>query len=213
MNFYNLFIAAGNAVFLLGMTLRSPKMRISRQHGLALALFCLFTALVGARITYIAIHGVPWGEGLSPWSAHRGGFSFIGAILGASGGLIIFARSLRLPAVFCAGETVQVWCLSSILWRMRCHFAGCCHGGASADELIRRFAIMSGSGSPGSFPLPALEILFLAVLFLWLGPIISFLVARQAGRYEEYWQKVRVLTYIAGYFIYRAVCSILPHLS
>lgn len=104
----NVYLALANALFIAGVTLRHERMNSSREFALGLALAMLLGGLTGARLLYIVLYDVPWREGLSLLSAHRGGFSMVGAVLGATLSLLIMAKLAKQSALMLGGEIVPV---------------------------------------------------------------------------------------------------------
>lgn len=198
----NVYLAIANALFLAGVTLRHKQLNGSREFALGLALTMLFCGLAGSRLLYIILYDVPWRDGLSLLSAHRGGFSYIGAILGASMALLITAHLKRHSALVLGGETVPIWCFASIFWRMRCHFSGCCHGPATTGDFWLELGRISKCGAPGHVPLPAIEMLFLLALSIWLGPGIS-LLCRRLYMSIATGHKLRIFSYFSAYGLFR----------
>lgn len=203
----NIYISIANLVFLLSVTRRHSRMNLSREQALSLALLMLFTGAAGARILYALINGVPLSLALDLFSAHRGGFSILGAIAAAFITLVIFSTVKQKSVTAVAGEIVPAWCLASVFWRMRCHFSGCCHGGTIASPFIRSLAGFTCAGAPGQMPLPLFEVLFLLLLLTWLTAGISFL-ARKTGFSEEKCHRLRILSYFSAYGIFRLLT---PH--
>lgn len=200
----NVYLALANALFMAGVTLRHKRINSSREFALGLSLAMLLGGLIGARLLYIVLYDVPWREGLSLLSAHRGGFTIVGAILGASMTLLIFARLARRSALMLGGEIVPVWCFASIFWRMRCHFSGCCHGSATNSPLMLWLGGISQSGAPGQIPFPAMEMLFLLALSIWLGPGITMLTQRRNMGMEK-GHKLGVFSYFIAYGLFRVI--------
>lgn len=203
----NLYLSIANLIFLLGVTLRHVRMNLSREQALLLALLMLFTGAAGARLWYALFNGIPLYQALDILSAHRGGFSILGAVSAAFLTLFAFSAVVKKSATAIAGETVSVWCFASIFWRMRCHFNGCCHGEPTDNGLINSLINLSGAGTPGHIPLPLFEMLFLAALCVWLTAGIAFL-ARKAGFSEEKSHRLRILSYFSAYGFFRLLT---PH--
>lgn len=198
----NIYLAIANALFLLGVTLRHAQMKFSREQALTLALLMLFSGAVGARVWYAVFNGIPMNQALDPFSAHRGGFSFLGAIVAAFLLLVLFARALKKPVLTTAAEIVPVWCAASVFWRMRCHFSGCCYGAATSSEFLGDLVRFTGGKEPGRIPLPLFEMIFLIGLFVWLTAGISYL-ARKKGFEQKKCHQLSVATYFLAYGIFR----------
>jgi phosphatidylglycerol:prolipoprotein diacylglycerol transferase len=200
----NIYLALANAIFLSGMVWRHKKMNVSREFALGLAIGMLLAGAIGARLFYVAIHRVPLSEGLSLVSAHRGGFSFIGAIIGATAALLAICTAGRKSLSEIGSEAVTVWCFSSIFWRMRCHFNGCCHGEITTNPVWHELSRLSGSGAPGTIPLPALEMLLLSALTLWLISGITFLSTGWHCKNETV-HRLKIASYFIVYGLFRLV--------
>lgn len=198
----NIYLAFANAIFLFGVTSRYKRLELSREQALTLALLMLFTGAIGARVWYAVFNGIPMQQALDIASAHRGGFSILGAITAAFLLLIIFSRAIKKPAVTIAGEVVPVWCAASIFWRLRCHFSGCCYGAPTRSEFLGNLIKLTGGGEPGCIPLPLFEMLFLAGLFIWLTVGISYL-ARWQGLETKKYHLLRIISYFSAYGIFR----------
>lgn len=198
----NIYLAVANAVFLLGVTLRHERMKFSREQALTLALLMLFSGAIGARIWYAVFNGVPMKLALDPLTAHRGGFSILGAIVAAFLMLILFSLIIKKPVLTTAGEVVPIWCIASVFWRMRCHFSGCCYGVVTSSEFLGNLVRITGGKNPGRIPLPLFEMIFLVGLFIWLTAGISYL-ARKKGLEQKKCHQLRVASYFIGYSIFR----------
>ena len=202
----NGFIALGNALFLIAVTMRADRLRLSRELSLLLALLMLIGAIIGARVLYLVLHEISFGVGLSLLSAHRGGFSYIGAIMGAALMLLFFARILRKSALILGGEIAPIWCLMSALWRVRCHFAGCCHGSTTSNAFFTGLGAFTHSGAPKQIPLPAVEIVFLLLLSLWLSKG-SAKIASEYRLNDENRCSLVVGSYFAAYLLFRVIAE------
>ncbi|HOI91516.1 MAG TPA: prolipoprotein diacylglyceryl transferase [Candidatus Rifleibacterium sp.] len=203
----NIYISLANLVFLLSVTRSHSRMNLSREEALSLALLMLFAGVAGARLFYALINGISLNQAFDLFSAHRGGFSILGAVVAAFLTLIIFSTVNKKSVTAVAGEIVPAWCLASIFWRMRCHFNGCCHGATIASPFISSLAGFTCAGAPGQMPLPLFEMLFLLLLLVWLTAGIAFL-ARKTGCSEEKCHRLRILSYFSAYGIFRLLT---PH--
>ncbi len=203
----NIYISLANLVFLLSVTRSHSRMNLSREQALSLALLMLFTGAAGARFFYALLNGISLNQAFDLFSAHRGGFSILGAMSAAFLSLVVFSAVKKKPVTAIAGAVVPAWCLASVFWRMRCHFNGCCHGGTIDNPFISSLAKLSCAGSPGQMPLPLFEMLFLLLLLVWLTAGIAFM-ARKTGCSEEKCHRLRILSYFSAYGIFRMLT---PH--
>lgn len=94
-----------------------------------LALFCLVSGMLGARIFFVAQNRQAfadrWWEIFYFWT---GGLVFFGGFISAIGFLIFYFRRKRIPVLRGLDLCVPALAFAHAVGRLGCLFAGCCHG-------------------------------------------------------------------------------------
>ena len=129
---YGVLVAAG---FLAGIL---TAQRRARQAGFAtecisdLGVWLIIAAMLGAKLFYIIFF---WNDFHAAWQATglaslRAGFVFYGGFLGATTGVILYARQKHLAVWPLADVLAPSVALGHAFGRLGCFFEGCCYGRA-----------------------------------------------------------------------------------
>ena len=92
-------------------------------------IFAMIGAMIGAKVLFIiiSIDDIIRLQ-LSPEAVIKGGFVFYGGLLGGFGGLMLYVRLYKLPAIDYLDICATVLPLGHAVGRVGCFFGGCCYG-------------------------------------------------------------------------------------
>ena len=132
---YGVLVAAG---FLAGIV---TAQRRARQSGFTpeqisdLGVWLIVAAMLGAKLFHIVFF---WNDFREGWQATglaslRAGFVFYGGFLGATAGVVAYARLKRLPLWQLVDVLAPSAALGHAFGRLGCFFEGCCYGKACAS--------------------------------------------------------------------------------
>ncbi|GAB4272798.1 MAG: prolipoprotein diacylglyceryl transferase [Deferrisomatales bacterium] len=128
---YGLFVALGflAALWLIGREARRRGMDPAALQDLGL--LAVVSALVGARLFYVALEWRHFVEHpLQIVEIWKGGLVFYGGFLAATAAAAAFVRRRGLPFWTTADVAAPAVALGQALGRVGCFFAGCCYGAA-----------------------------------------------------------------------------------
>ncbi len=101
----------------------------SRNTFSDLALFCLVSGVIGARLFFVlqnrSAFAERWWEIFYFWS---GGLVFFGGFIAATGFLVFYFRRKKIPVLRGLDLCVPALAFAHAVGRLGCFFAGCCHG-------------------------------------------------------------------------------------
>lgn len=129
---YGVMVAVG---FLLGVAQWSIlARRAGRPEGFGseTGFWIMVSGILGARLAYVAANlGYFLERPLEIVRIDRGGLIFYGGFLGATIGIILFARLRRQPLLWMGDYAVTALPLGHAIGRVGCFLNGCCYGKAT----------------------------------------------------------------------------------
>ncbi len=125
---YGVMIAIGVVAAVLAGAWRGQKVGITVDQVWDFATVCLFSGLLGARVTYILINFPEFLEHPMRLIFSREGFVFLGGLGGATAACLWFLRRQKISAWLMSDLVAVSLPLAHAFGRIGCHFAGCCFG-------------------------------------------------------------------------------------
>ena len=127
---YFLVISLATTVGALWFLRRARQRGLSHLRAIDITLVCLVSGFLGARLLHV-VYEEPEFYRASPvrvFEIWYGGFVFLGGLLGASAGLLLFCRLRREPFLLWADLAAPPAALTYALGRLACFLNGCCYG-------------------------------------------------------------------------------------
>jgi len=126
---YGVMIAIGVVAAIVAGAWRGRKVGISTDQVWDFATVCLFSGLIGARLTYIFINFGEFLEDPFRLIFSREGFVFLGGLGGATVACLWFLRRQKISPWLMSDLVAVSLPLAHAFGRIGCHLAGCCFGG------------------------------------------------------------------------------------
>ncbi|MFH0728379.1 MAG: prolipoprotein diacylglyceryl transferase [Pseudomonadota bacterium] len=128
---YGFFVALA---FIVGLAIaKKEAVRLGRDPGPVtdLCFFILLSAMVGARLFYIAVNPAQFlNDPLEIFKIWNGGLVFYGGFIVATLVAMVYLKKRRLPLWETADVLAPGLAAGHVLGRVGCFFAGCCYGKA-----------------------------------------------------------------------------------
>ena len=131
---YGVLVATGFLAGILTAQHRARRSGLAPERISDLGVWLIVAAMLGAKLFHIVFF---WNDFIEGWRATglaslRAGFVFYGGFLGATAGLLVYARLNKLPAWQLADVLAPSGALGHAFGRLGCFFEGCCYGKACA---------------------------------------------------------------------------------
>ena len=131
---YGVLVAAGFLFGILTAQRRARQVSLNAEHIGDLGVWLIVSAMLGAKLFHIIFF---WDDFIAGWRATglmslRAGFVFYGGFLGATIGVVTYARLEKLPIGTLADAFAPSIALGHAFGRLGCFFEGCCYGRACA---------------------------------------------------------------------------------
>lgn len=191
---FGLMVFTGFLAGYVCLQVTGPERGLSSRTVLSLALWILFSGIVGARLLYALVH---WERPLEALMIWRGGFVFYGGALAGLAAALLFSRKRKIAFLTVADLLTPAAMLGLFFGRIGCFLAGDCYGSRAPEALpwAVEFPFREGSLIP-------VDLLYVPLhptqIYLSLNALLLFVATLYIARQRRYEGQV----FVAGLLLY-----------